>query len=164
MTELIPTGQYRARITDQGYREAGTGTPQFFLEFVLIAMVHDDGIEEDCPRVTRTYRKALTEKAFPYLVEDLNAIDVEFGRPSQLDPQVEDAIKLIDREIRVHCEHTTYEGKDREEWNLLPRKAPVAKMSLDKVRDLDRQFGRLLSTQSRASAAVTYVHGSDQEN
>ena len=132
-------GAYHARVTDNGFTKAANGEPKFFLQFLVLKRVGLDGIARECEQAHRHYYRVLRDSTISWIRNDLRAIHVEFEKPSQLDPQFEGAVNMIDREITVYCSHNKYKGETREEWDIRPRVG--TKLSVEEVRNLDDIFG-----------------------
>src|SRR5262249_62226408 len=128
-------GAYHARVTDHGLTKAKNGNPMFYLQFLVLKKAGADGAAQECEQAHRTYFKVLMDSTIGWLRDDLRAIRVEFEKPSQLDPQLEGAVNLFDREITVYCSHTEYMGEKREQWDLRP--SGRMKLSVEEIRKLD---------------------------
>jgi hypothetical protein len=139
-------GVYHARVTDYGFTKTIDGEPKFFLQFLVLKKVGTDGIARECEQAQRHYYRVLRDSTIRWIRYDLRAIRVEFEKPSQLDPQIEGAVNIIDREITVFCSHAEYKGETREEWDLRPRVG--MKMSVEEVRNLDDIFGNCTKKQT----------------
>jgi hypothetical protein len=136
-------GRYKAKIKDYGWIEAGTGTPQFYVQFTLLGQYLNDGQLVNCPCFERTFYRAISQKdekarqtCANMLKADLSAIGVKVDDEAQLDPQQPGAVNLFDQEIDVYLTLEPYQGKTKERWNL--RSSSRQKVS---VKDLRFKFG-----------------------
>ena len=133
---MYTPGLYKVKTTDQGYTKSSQGTPEFFLTFLVLAQVGAGG---KCQQFERTYYQALTDNTIGFFIKKLKAIGVEIDRLERLNPQaLEGAVNLIGREITANCSHSEYEGKTREQWDLIP--SGRKKLSVEEVRKLDDIF------------------------
>jgi hypothetical protein len=135
-------GRYQARVTDQGFEEAGTGTPCFYLQLQILGQYAADGKVQECPRYERTYRQYLkNDIGAAILKADLRSLGVEVSDLQQLDLAASNPITLVERTIEVACDHAPYNGTLRERWSI-PRVRK--KLDLSAVRELNDQFGHVL--------------------
>lgn len=156
-------GRYWAKITRQAMGEAGTGTPQFVLTFLIVGKINPVDPKGDlipCPQFERSHFRTITDKTIDYFVEDLKILEYDKQSFKYLDPTEEGYVDFTDREIEVSCRHEDYQGKKNEKWGLArPSRGPNVKPLDGKgVRKLDSLFGKKLkdlgakSTPSTAAA------------
>jgi hypothetical protein len=140
MTEsTYAPGKYTCKIKEYGWCKAQTGTPQFFIQFVVIGKYDKDGRVVDCPHFERTFYRAISRKSeearktcVTMLKADLAVLDIKVERPAQLDPQQEGAVDLYDKEIDMHLTFEVYNGQTKERWSL--RSSSPQKLSLTELR------------------------------
>jgi len=61
MTTTYTKGTYQAEIRDQGFEEATTGTPYFFLLVLILGRYDQQGQLQECPRFERDVRFYLNQ-------------------------------------------------------------------------------------------------------
>jgi hypothetical protein len=146
MTTTYTPGRYRAEVRDQGFEEAGTGTPYFFLQLKILARYEGDQSRE-CPQFERTYRQYLANDTGVHILRgQLKAVGVEIDDLVVLDPGADGHVSLVGRTLDVTCEHEAYQGRTVERWQIRP---PRKKLSLDAVGRLAEKFGNVLRGDSQ---------------
>src|SRR4051812_49380472 len=122
---VMPEGKYRARVEDYGVFQSSAGNqhPTAFVRFRLTGRYGGPGDRlEECPKESREYFKAITEKTIVWLLSDLQAIGFDKDGLKFFDPETPGAADLFGREIDVACEHGEYEGTTRERWSIYREK------------------------------------------
>jgi hypothetical protein len=157
MSTTYSAGTYKAKVTGQGFEESSKkGTPCFFLQFKVLGRYDEKGELQECQQYERTYRQYLAnDVGVGILKGDLRTLGVEIASLAQLDLETPGAIKLVDREIDVVCEHEPYQGRVQERWSL-PRPRQK-KLDLNSIRELDDRFGHLLRGSGQATQAPPVV-------
>jgi hypothetical protein len=135
--------RYSAEILEQGFeRSPAKGTPFFFLKVRILSRYDDQGQLQDCPQYEREYRQYLvSEVSFNILKGALKTLGYEVNSLLELDPGSPDHVNLVGRKIDMICDLETYQGRQRERWDI-PRVRE--KLDLEGLRALDDKFGRLL--------------------
>ena len=152
---FYPVGAYRGTITQQGFAEAKTGTPQFFLQVKIES--HEGGQPVETS-YERTIFRALTANTVQFFKEDLEAIGYTQRNPfsfSHLDPDTPGFDSLVGREVALWCKHETGTDGDRERWQI---SRPASKfegtpVAPNKMRQLDSLLGRAMKGSATAPAA-----------
>jgi hypothetical protein len=130
-------GRYRVVVIDQGFDEAATGTPFFFLQVRILSRLNPAGTPENCPRLERTIRQYLgSEVGLQILGKDLRQLGVEVDDITRLNLESADPISLVGREIEVECADDEYQRRTVERWRIARRR-----LSPDQVRALGARFG-----------------------
>lgn len=150
MSTTYKPGTYQAEIRDQGFTEANTGTPGFFLQLQICGQIDKDGNLLECPRYERPLTYWLKNEINVNILKGaLKVLDVEISDLSQLDPENPKSISLVGRKIEVACTIESVNGREMERWNI-PRSKK--KLTSDAVRALDDQFGHLFRDGNAANA------------
>jgi hypothetical protein len=136
-------GRYHAEILEQGFeRSPAKGTPFFFLKVRILGRYDEQGQLQDCPQYERDYRQYLvSEVSFNILKGALKTLGFEINGLLQLDPGSPDYVNLVGRKIDMTCDLETYQGRQRERWDI-PRVRE--KLDLDALRYLNDKYGHLL--------------------
>jgi|SRR5579864_1935783 len=152
----IEQGKYRGKIRDYGvfHSTAGNQHPTVFVTFETIGQYDPStGQIVECPRVTRTYNKAITPNTIDWLLSDLKAIGYDRDSFTYLDPEVPGAVNLFGRELDVVCEHESYEGAVRERWSIY-REPSRKKLAPEELAQLDAQYAPRLKKASGNDTSV----------
>lgn len=155
MSAFYEVGKYTCEITGQALTTAGTGTPQFMLQFKVLGLTDlDDPTKYIRARAqyTRTFYRAITDKTIPYFIEDLQSLGYVHGSYRFLDPKTEGFQDFTGNYIDMWCAHEEgRDGDDREKWSIARTTGPTAAKKLEakpleasKVRELDNLFGKHL--------------------
>jgi hypothetical protein len=151
----LKTGFYHATITDWALGQSKEkGTPQFSITFELDAYKGSGGKREDCPTLTRTLFRYITDKTIDYFVSDLKALGYTHDDFDGLEKKSSTAFDFGGIEIEVRLNYETYEGKERERWDLAMggKKLEVKPLEDDGVSKLNALFGdRLKGLKSNAA-------------
>lgn len=151
-------GRYLCRTTKQGFSEASTGTPQFFLQFLVGGMIDPKNPQGDLIPVVqleRTMFRAITNKTMEYLLEDVRQLGYEGSKLSELDPATPNYHSFADSEVEMYCDHDAYNGKQQEKWGLA-RSGSYTPEPLErkKVTQLDALFGKFARASAPAKPAA----------
>jgi hypothetical protein len=132
-------GKYKATIKDFGWALAGTGTPQFFIQFEVFAKYDSAGNLTEVPRFERTFFRPISlkskdarSKCIDMLKGDLSAIGEKPQDEAQLDPGNPGALNLLNKQIDVFCAVEPFDGRMVERWTL--RTNAREKLSLNDLR------------------------------
>jgi hypothetical protein len=152
MTATYTTGTYLAEIREQGFEEAGTGTPYFILVVNILGRYDQQGQLQECPRFERYVRFYLNrdnDTGVNILRGALRTLGVNVQALEQLDPSTTGAIILVGKTIDVACELDTYRGRPVERWSL-PRSRN--RLQQQAVRTLGDRFNHLLRNGNAATS------------
>lgn len=157
-------GDYKFRVSEQGFSETESGTAYFFLRGVPILHIVE-GVEYACERqFEREITLYLSDAAVDYAVEKLRHLGWQGDKFSELDPMSPNAVTWIGQEIDVYCKHEPGR-KDKnalfESWQLPwsdkkpdgSAKPPKPKSDARVASKLDAMFGRKLKESSTKPSA-----------
>lgn len=152
--ELKP-GKYVGHIQQWSLGKASTGNPQFTITFALAYYKLAGGGQEDCPSLERTIFRSITDKTIDFFVKDLQALGYDRDTFDALDPKAPDAFDFQGIEIEASLKYETYEGKEREKWNLAMTGGGLVIEPLEQsgLASLNAMFGSNLKAM-RAAGAV----------
>jgi hypothetical protein len=151
MSTTYEPGKYQAKVLDQGFREAGTGTPGFYLQFKLLGRYDKEGIVQECQQYERTYNQWLMEETGVKILKgDLKILGVEVSDLTKLDLTTPGPISLVNRTIDVYCVHEMPKGRLTERWVLRP---PMKKLDQNAIQILNEKFGSLLRGDTKPPAS-----------
>jgi hypothetical protein len=85
-----------------------------------------------------------TEKTIDWVTASLRHIGFTASSFSKLDPSVEGYQNLAGIEFEASCSHDSYNGKEKENWQILRGKTQVKAPEKAKLRELDAKFGSVL--------------------
>jgi hypothetical protein len=141
---MIEEGDYRARVEDYGVSPADSGGqhPTVFIKFRLTGRYADGGVLEEYPASFRHYFKAVTDKTYQWVLQDLKKVGYDREKLEGFDPEAPGAPDLFSREFDVYCTHEEYEGRTKERWSVGRRPGPRKRVGRDVLADLDARFGR----------------------
>jgi len=117
MAIFYEKGRYRCRVTGQGFSKASTGTPQLFIKFVPLALIHGPGDEESVQGYERTFWRALTDNTIDYTLEDLQNLDVNVESLMHLDPAHPSHVSIVGEE-KCFWVQPDSQKPDREKWGV----------------------------------------------
>ena len=141
MATTYVSGRYQAEVLTQGFTEARTGTPGFYLQLKILRRYDSGGNLQPCPQYERTYSQYFkTEIGLKILLADLRTLGVQITDLAQLEPSVQGHISLVGRKIDVVCDNEVNDGKERERWGI-PR---LRSLTAGAVRALGERFNHLL--------------------
>jgi len=151
-------GKFECQIVSHHIEPQGTRKgPQIVLKFQLINKLNADGTKESVDgEVFRTKWMTITEKTVDRYSEDLAFLGFQ-GDPSQLDPSAgSDFINLAGSTGHFYSKKSTYQGTEREDWNVDRPKTSKSPQPLDPASrmEMDVLFG---SSFKKAQVAVTVV-------
>lgn len=152
MSVFYQQGRYRGRVTKQAMGETSKGNPQFVLTFLVIGVYEGDDLETCSQSYERSVFRVINENTIKYVLEDLKQLGYTRDSFKFLDPSATNFHNFAGEEYDFVCDHETYEGKDREKWQLARDGSgfEVKPLASDKMRKLDALFGKGL----RASAPL----------
>jgi hypothetical protein len=148
MSDLMEAGKYQGEVLDYGWYESDRGEhyPTIIVEFRITGMYGEKGQLEECPRVTRTFRQALTDLTATWIFHNMKALGFMSENIADFDPQSENGANLYGNLFDIRCKHKPgYNGDGiSEEWMIESRR-----------RKLDHND--LAPLQAKHSAAIAKV-------
>jgi hypothetical protein len=114
MKPYYEQGPHRCRVTDQGFNEASTGTPQFWIQFDVLERIEpfNDSLEQ----YSRRAYFAITE---PFVMNDLHILGFKGDNFDGVDPRAKGHHSFIGNEVELFCSHENdLSGNPRERWTL----------------------------------------------
>ena len=152
-------GKFECEIVSHHIEPQGTRKgPQIVLKFQVTNKLNADGTKEPVEgEVFRTKWMTITEKTVDRYSEDLAFLGFQ-GDPSQLDPSAGDQfVSLAGTTGTFYSKKSTYQGTEREDWNVdRPKASRAPSQPLDPASrmEMDVLFG---SSFKKAQVAVTVV-------
>ena len=131
------------------------GTPQLVLKVGILGVPNADGTyEKHKQQYERYVTLYLTEGTMPYVLEHLKTLGFTGTSLAQLNTDHPDHIDLAGNQVDLYCQHETYEGKERERWQISSQQSAAAvPLDAKKLRQLDALFGKGLREQAKAGGA-----------
>ena len=153
MPTYYAEGPYRAEIKEQGLSKSKNDNPQFFLKIVVLESLDINPISYQ--QYERTIFWTVTEKTIDFVVDKLATLGFQGASFRQLDPSHVGHQSFVGQEIEVYCKLETYEGKEREKWDLsFTGGGTQEPLDESEARKLDALFGRKLKDKFGSSAPV----------
>lgn len=150
MSTYYPQGFYQMEVTEQRLGKSSNGNPQWMVRGNIQQRIHDDGSTEPVERnYDRTIYRVITDKTIEYLLEDLSALGCPgIEKYEQLDQDHPQAWDIRGQWIEVVCTYNTYQGNQREQWNIKRDREATAlevkPLDAKELRDLNNLFGKAL--------------------
>jgi hypothetical protein len=164
MAAFYDQGNYAVRIVGQSLTENKKGNPELQLTIKIVGQYAADGeLHPIDSEFNRTIFLTLTDGTIGtadrpgWVLEVLQYLGFTGASLAALDPDDKHHVSFVGRECNAYCKVETYEGKEREKWNISrPREAkPAAPIDKKKLRGLDARFGKTLKAfAGRAPATV----------
>ncbi len=156
-TRELKPGYYVGHIQKWAMSEAKSGNPQFVLTFALAHYKAAGGKQEECPALERNIYRVITEKTIEYFVNDLKALGYDRDNFDDLDPASANAFDFSGIEMEARLKYETFEGKEREKWDLAVVKggAEVKPLEQTGVASLNARFGSNLKSLKNGAPPVT---------
>ena len=155
MSTYFEQGRYRGRINAQGFTEASTGNPQFFITFDVLGVYDPASPEGPRPtkQGTRTIFRAITDATIDYLLEDLKSLGYDKQSFAFLDPGQHEHHSFVGQEIDAICTHKEHNGAMNEKWSLSRGGGQLNVKPVDStaIRRLDALFGAKLKANASSS-------------
>jgi hypothetical protein len=156
MSDKLRPGFYVAHVQNWGLAQSKTkGTPQFTLAVVLTNFKGPGGKLEECPSLTRTIYRAITEKTIEYFVNDLKALGYDRDNFDDLDPASPNAFDFEGKEVEVRLKYEQYEGQEQERWELALVKPAAKPLETTGVQSLNAMFGGHLAGLRNGNGSTT---------
>src|SRR5215467_9871698 len=96
-------GRYKCRITEQGFNEASTGTPQFWLRFQVLERI--EPFNDSLEKYSRTEYFAITEKTADRVMQGLHTLGFRGDGFDGVDPRIEGFHSFMDCQVEFVCSH-----------------------------------------------------------
>lgn len=140
----LQPGIYKATLQGACLTEAKTGTSQIAYEFITDSVLDSSGEYVDCPSVTRTIFRALTENTIDYAVADLKRLGYDRDNFDDISPDSPNAFDFSGIEVQVEMRiEEGPDGREREKWEF-SHKAARKKLEATGVSKLNALFGSKL--------------------
>lgn len=153
MSVFYSQGVYKCEVVGQGLSSSKTNNPQIWLRVLILESV--DHPEERWDQYERTIYWTLTEKTVDFVVEKLEFIGFAGQSFRDLDPATDGFHSFVGQQIECYCKHETYDGKEREKWDLSnPGAMAPDPLSESDARRLDALFGRKLKDRFKKSGGA----------
>ena len=141
-------GRYKAVVSGQALGKSSTGNTQFVLTFEILGGI-DPTQPDNLIRVGQGQRsifRSITEKTIDWFVDDLKFLGYNRSSFQPLDPSHANHHSFKGMEIEVECRHKTYQGEQREQWNLVTDGGGLKLEPADSsdLRKLDSLWGKKL--------------------
>lgn len=137
-------GYYVGHIQKWNLSEAGTGNPQFVINFIPAYKKGPKGAKEECPNDPRSVYRVITDKTIEYFANDLKALGYDRDTFDDLDPTSPNAFNFEGIEIEVRMKLETYDGRERERWELAMVKTEIKPLERQGISALNAQFANKL--------------------
>src|SRR5215472_14037514 len=134
MRPYYDPGLYKCRIIEQGFNEASTGTPQFYIKVLVLLRI--EPFNDNLEKYSRTAYFAITAKTADWVMQYLHALGFNGDSFDGVDPHVEGHHSFVGIEIEWVCSHEDDQNRaPRERWG--PR-GTGRSLDGEKVRKLNR--------------------------
>jgi hypothetical protein len=149
MSIFYSEGRYLCQGIGQGFNETANGNTQFLLNFKVLAMANELGIFVDCEKqYDRTMYQVINGNTIPFAVDALRRLGFTGASFQMLSPDVEGFHDFANQEFEMWCSHSSYNGKDKENWSVAKGERGAFKIEKPlenkKLRALDNLFGQAL--------------------
>lgn len=146
-------GAYKCEVLDQGLSISKTEKPQIWLQVRVLESI--DNPELTLNQYERTIYWTLTDKTIDFTLEKLERLGFSGDSFRNLDPNVEGHHSFVGQVIDCYCKLETYEGKEREKWDLSNQSGGARPDPLgdSDARKLDALFGRKLKERFKKPSA-----------
>jgi hypothetical protein len=141
MKPYYEPGLYKCRIIEQGFNEASTGTPQFWLRFQVLGRI--EPFNDSLEKYSRTIYFAVTQRTADRVMQDLHTLGFKGDQFDGIDPRIEGSHSFVNSEVELICSHE--DGKDgtpREKWRVRGSGRPL---NADKVHNLNRLLTKVIT-------------------
>lgn len=155
-------GLYRCQILDQGLSESKTKNAQIWLKIRPVESLspEDEGIQ--LPTGDRMVYWTITEKTIGFVTDKLIALGFTGESFRQLDLSHQNPESFVGQTEDFYCKHETYEGKEREKWDLSRGDTAIKPLEESSARKLDALFGRTLKDRVRAAPKRSAREGNNE--
>jgi hypothetical protein len=134
MPPFYDPGLYKCRTIAQGFNEASTGTPQFWIQFDVLERI--EPFNDDLKQFSRRAYFAITAKTADWVMNYLHTLGFKGDNFDGVDPHIEGHHSFVRNEIELVCSHEDDQhGTPRERWG--PRGGGRL-LGRDKIRNLNR--------------------------
>jgi len=145
-------GAYKCEVLDQGLSMSSTDKPQIWIRCRVLESLDSPGVTLN--QYERTLYWTVTEKTIDFVLDKLESLGFSGQSFREVDPNVEGHHSFIGQVIECYCKLETYEGKEREKWDLSnPGAKTPDPLGDSDARKLDALFGRKLKERFKKSSA-----------
>lgn len=157
-------GAYKCEVIDQGLSMSSTEKPQIWL--LVRVLQSNDNPDLTINQYERTIFWTLTEKTIDFTLDKLERLGFSGQSFRDVDPNVEGHHSFVGQIIDCWCRLETYEGKEREKWDLSRdlTVTPPDPLGDSDARKLDALFGRKLKERFKKSSAAKPAKAESQPN
>lgn len=156
MAAFYEANRYKVKITNQVLTENKKGNPELQLTVQPIAVYERGEFSEFAGPYERTVYITLTDGTIGtpdspgWALQLLEFLGFNGQSFAQLDPADDNAISFIDTVVDARCVIDTYNGVEREKWDII-RPGRMTATTIDKksIRALDAKFGKTLKSISK---------------
>ncbi len=136
---------------DQGLSQSKNGNPQIWLRILPKESLTPEDHDIELPSHERTVYWTITDKTIDFITDKLatlgftgesfRQLDLNHNKPESFVGQLED----------FYCKHETYNGEEREKWDLSRGDFEMKPLDDSEARKLDALFGKNLKSLSKKS-------------
>ncbi len=147
MAHTYEVGEYRCRVTRQGFSESKQkSTPFFFLEVEFLSAKGPNQMPAKAYK--RTLDWYITEGTFDFVMEKLRSLGWQGSKFSELDPASEGHHSFVGDEVNVYVKHDG--DYDQFDLSFTPAGGVEEKAGLSSK--LDKLFGKALMASAKKTA------------
>ncbi len=164
MTIYYQPGEYWGDVVDHGLTEAGTGTPQLYVRFLVLGKVsvaNPGEYEESGEQKERTVYRAITDKTIEFVTEDMERLGFHGTMFDEFKADGPGDFDIRGTQFKFFCKHEAHykTGSPTEKWGLARERAttPVAD---DAMKRLQATFGKYLKPLAKTTSPSTPATGS----
>lgn len=142
MSTFYEQGAYRGEIVDQGLSQSSNGNPQIWLKFTVKESI--DHPTETIQSYDRLIYWTITEKTVGFILDKLAALGFDGESWRQIDLNHINTQSFVGQLEDFYCKLETYEGVEREKWDLSYEGSAIKPLDDGQARQLDALFGKKL--------------------
>lgn len=150
MSTYYQQGAYKCEIVDQGLSQSSNGNPQIWLKIRALESIDDPALQ--IQQHERMVYWTITEKTIEFVLEKLDALGFDGESFRQIDLNNQHPQSFIGNVEEFYCQLETYDGKEREKWDLSRGASAVKPLDETEARKLDALFGRKLKDKFKSSS------------
>lgn len=158
---MIAAGIYKGRVTDWAITQAQTGNKQLAFKFQITGKVDEafpDGELIPCSPDERTIYRAITDKTFDWVIQDLEHLGYDKNGFVYIDRNHPEAHDFTGAEVTVRCKHDNYEGKTKEKWEFAwggGGGGELKAIESGEIKKLDAMFGKKWARRGKPAVAAS---------
>lgn len=153
MSTHYQQGLYRCEIVDQGLSQSSTQKPQIWLRILPKEFLDDPDLQ--LQNYERTVYWTITEKTVDFVTEKLTTLGFTGDSFRQLDLNHQNPESFVGQLEDFYCKHETYNGEEREKWDLSRGDFEQKPLEESEARKLDALFGRKLKDATKGKKKAT---------